>query len=211
MKNKLNCIISIILSSIISVTLLTGCNKQEDIVMPEIVFVAVNHYFIESEIVDDKFVDVEPYIQTTGYFINSNGEIKSFEFNDETILYSKDDALNHLTASTDEYLTLRELNSFHQKISNNHSDTDYDVISKDKLIDYYGTLNKISNEKELVLEKSPINIVTGLTIFYGVRINENNEEELVLIKEDGDLYYESDDSDAEKLYEVLNDIFPSLI
>ena len=209
MKNKINSSISIIISVIISITLLAGCNKQEAVVMPEIVFVAVNHFATDKKIIDGEYVDAEPYIKTKGYFINNNGEIKHFEFEDET--FFKKIELEDMSISMDKYCTNRNLYSFHQKISNNHSDTDYEVVSKAKLIDYYRTLNKISNDKELVLEKSPINIVTGLTIFYGVRINENNEEELVLIKEGGDLYYESDDSDAEKIYEVLNDIFPNLI
>ncbi|MGN0609002.1 MAG: hypothetical protein ACI4J6_07330 [Oscillospiraceae bacterium] len=201
----LNKIFALIVSTAMCLSLLSGCSEAEtaNVVMPDIVFVIFFHYPEEIEYVTGTFIG------TAGYYIDKNGEIKYFEFEDKeepAFDYEKE----YITM--EEYSDLRKLDELTEKIKENSFDTDFDAIQKEKLISYYKKLLKIDPKNKLENTKNSLNAVFGLTCFYGVRINGNNEKEYLVAHEYGDFYYSfiNNNYNVENLYKQLSEVFPEI-
>ena len=203
MKRKLNSIISIILSAIISVTLLTGCNKQEDVVMPDILFVICFRYPDEQEYLTGDFLG------TAGYYVKSNGEIRYFEFEDkeEPIFDYKQESI-----TMNEYLNDRKINAVHTKVTENSFETDFEIVTQEKIEQCYKLSMKIDENGIVSIPNTMFSpdAVLGLSYIYSVRYNENNEPEYLMIYEYGNEYYINTDKYAEKLYAELLEVFPEI-
>ncbi len=233
-KRKVHCLVAFIISAFLCVTVLSACNQTEEVQteettittaitlettsqtlseeelnalaqdMPEIVFVTYYHFPDELEYKTGKFIG------TSGYFIDKNGNIKYFEFENEEIACGflentvVDKDTNSIYDSYSEYSILQDLN---KKIQENSFETDYEPISKEKLIGYYDSLFEISNTK-IDTDTVRIPIDQGLSCLYGVRLDENNNEEYLLLNEHGDSYFNNEDRYAEQLSEQLSSVLP---
>ncbi len=192
----------IILLIISSLFLFTSCQNTSDyseVVLPDIVFVAVFHYPEEIQYLSGTFIG------TAGYCIDKNGEIKYFEFQDEEKPIFD---IEKGYTTIEEYTELRNLNELHKKIREICIDTEFDPVMKSDLMESYNMLLKINKKTKLGLEKDMLNTLWGTSYFYGVRINENNAEEYILIHEHGDYYYINDNRYASKLTSRLYKKFP---
>ena len=196
-------LISIILSVIIGVTFLTGCNKQEAVVMPEIVFVICFRYPLEQEYLTGNFLG------TAGYCVKSNGEIRYFEFedNEESIVDYKQDNI-----TMNEYLNYRKINDVHTKIVENSFETAFELVTQEKIEQCYELSTKINEDGTVSTPNTMFSpaAVLGLTYIYSVRYNENNALEYLMVYEYGNEYYINSDKYAEKLYIELLEVFPEI-
>lgn len=185
--------------------LFTSCKNisgDSEIVLPDIVFVAVFHYPEEIQYLSGTFIG------TAGYYIDKNGEIKYFEFQDEeNPIFDIEKDIEKGYTTMEEYIELRNLNEFHQKIREICIDTEFAPVTKSDLTESYNILLKINKKTKLGLEKDNLGTLWGTAYFYGVRINENNAEEYILIHEDGDYYYINDNRYAKKLTSRLYEKF----
>ena len=169
---------------------------DDDIVLPDIVFVAYFHYPEKSKYLSGEFIG------TSGYYIDKNGEIKYFEFEDETEpLFEKE------SITIEEYSDLRNIEELHKRISEIGIDTNIEPLSQEDFKKYYKELSKIEKDTKLKCEGSYITITCGSTCFYGVRINDNKEE-YIQIYEGGDTFYLNDDKYAKSLFNHLTYFFP---
>ena len=172
---------------------------DKDIILPDIVFVRAHHYPSEEEYVTGKFIG------TAGYYVDKNGVIFYFEFEDEAKLIFEEKQV-----TIEEYADLRNIKELNKRIAEIGVATELEPVPKKDLINYYKSLSKIKKGTALELEKSITCIYSGTNYLYGVRINDNNEEEYILICEDGDFYYHNNKRSARNLYGYLRDIMPSL-
>ena len=209
MKNKLNRIISIILSSIITVTFFTACEKTDKNVtdMPNIVFVSF-FYYPEKRVFNDGF-----FIGTSGYYIDKDGNIKYFELQNviENIYVDSD------IIRMKEYMDFRGIPTLHKIIEKNSIEAESETISTvsvEQLENYYNMLLNIDADGKLaydfVGDKSSgivIQSVSGIKCTYGVKYNSNGELEFVLLNENGNEYYINKNEKAEDLYQIINSIF----
>ncbi|MBD5145233.1 MAG: hypothetical protein HDT21_04880 [Ruminococcus sp.] len=188
------------------IMLFSGCDTEEtsskevDQIlqnMPDIVFVMYHYYPLEREYKTGNFIG------TSGYYIEKTGEIKYFEFEDEEPVFDYDNE----RITIEEYSNLRDIKKIHKKILENNFNTDYEPIQIEDLVDYHKYLLKINSKYKLEFNVSSVDIVLGLTCFYGVKINENKEEEYILIYEYGDFYYDNDNKYAKKIYAQLKNFF----
>lgn len=187
--------------------LLSGCDSSvnqsadNDIVLPDIVFVKYLYYPGEQEYKTGTFEG------TSGYYIDKNGYIKYFEFEDqEDRPFIGDYNGEFVEIDAEEYSTLRKLREFTEKIKQYGFDTQFDPIPKEDLVNYYKLLLKINSKENLKFESSYLCLVYGSYCFYGVRTNENNEEEYIVIYEGGDMYYINENKYAKDLYNELADV-----
>lgn len=183
--------------------LFTSCKSisgDSEVVLPDIVFVAVFHYPYEMQYLSGTFIG------TAGYCIDKNGEIKYFEFQDEENPIFE---LDKDYTTMEEYIKLRKLNELHKKIREICIDTEFAPVAKSDLTESYNMLLKINKKTKLGLEMDNLGTTWGTIYFYGVRINENNAEEYVLIHEFGDYYYINDNRYAKKLTSRLYEKFPA--
>ena len=176
---------------------LSGCGQENsaDIVMPEIVFAAYNWSPSETEYETGTFIGV------SGSLIDSNGNIKYFEFEETNEPYYNYD---EESITMEMYSELRNMSEFHKKAVENSVDTyKYSAVSKEDLQEYYGMLEKIDTDTEMLCQGTLFPGINGLYCVYGVRINENNDVEYSPLMEIGDNYYKTENNYAEKLYEKL--------
>ncbi len=197
-------LVTVILSAAI---LLLGCGSSvnqstdNDIVLPDIVFVKYSYYPGEREYKTGKFTG------TSGYYIDKNGYIKYFEFEDqEDRPFIGNYNGEFVEIDVEEYSTLRKLSEFTEKIRQYSFDTQFDPIPKEDLVNYYKLLLKINSKENLKFESSNLCLVFGSDCFYGVRTNENNEEEYIVIYEGGDMYYINENKYANDLYKELANV-----
>ena len=194
MKNKLNRIITIILSSIISVTLFTGCAKTESVPeettvsettakysdeelellaqdMPEIVFV-MSHHYDNSNIV--------------GYYVTNTGEIKLYDFRqiapDETYeIPDVYDRLEEVVCSKiipSDYIKSKGESIYQEQIlTSNHLET----ISKNILIQNYKKLLMVDTDSDYEISENIFNETQGYNSVYGIRRGKDGKEEIILL------------------------------
>lgn len=189
-------IISVIMAIMVCVVGLSGCGEsQTEVEMPEIVFAAYNWSPSETEYETGTFIGV------SGSLIDSNGNIKYFEFEETNEPYYNYD---EESITMEMYSELRNMSEFHKKAVENSVDTDkYSAVSKEDLQEYYGMLEKIDTDTEMLCQGTLFPGINGLYCVYGVRINENNDVEYIPLMEIGENYYKTENNYAEKLYEKL--------
>ncbi|MCH5348962.1 MAG: hypothetical protein J1E40_06540, partial [Oscillospiraceae bacterium] len=103
---------------------------DEDIILPDIVFVDVAHIHTEKEYLTGKFVG------TAGYYIDKNGKIFYFEFEDET-----KPIFEEKQVTIEEYSDLRNIKELNKRIAENSVDTKLEPVPKKDLINYYKSLS----------------------------------------------------------------------
>ena len=205
MKNKLNRIISIAISAIITVTLFTGCERTESVSeettvsettakysdeelelmaqdMPEIVFV-MSHHYDNSNIV--------------GYYVTNTGEIKLYDFRqiapDET--YEIPDVYDRLEEAVCSGISSSEYSSQEQSITISGQG----IISNETLIEQYKKLLIVNQESQYEEHESLADMVQGSYNLYGIRCNTNKEKEIVLLYGGGDYIFKREDDNANEL------------
>ncbi|MCH5348963.1 MAG: hypothetical protein J1E40_06545 [Oscillospiraceae bacterium] len=168
---------------------------DEDIILPDIVFVICDYGY--------KRWDDAPY-KIQGYYIDKNGEIKYFNITDDY-----EQRWPEFKITLDEYPDVRNIEELHKKITEAGVDTRLEPMPQEDLMNYYKSLMKINKKTKLEYWSNMTNTIVEFKFIYGVRINENNEEEYVLILEKGDgSYWSRDNSHVEKdLLRKLIDIF----
>ena len=133
-----------------------------------------------------------------GFFINNKGDIKSYDFREiapEEFYYIGD---------VDVYNQLKEIGV----------DTDFDSISKEKMVNLYKKILSVSDDNQVKVVYSSDgerpSEISGYYSIYAARFNENKEIEIISLGEYGDLNTYCTDSNANELFEELKEIFPSL-
>ena len=208
---KLNHIISIILSSIISVTLLTGCEKSESIPeettssettvsettakysdeelelmiqdMPEVVFVLAYHNDNEN---------------IFGYFITKTGQTKMFDFRqiapNETYMVS--DVYNKLETALCSEIKMTEFPQYAEDII---TEKNLHTFSAEELSSYYKKLLLIENNADYVEWGFSLDGTRNQFCFYGIK-NNSIQEECILLDGIGDYYeYKHNNPEARTL------------
>lgn len=170
--------------------------------MPDIVFVAAfsSHYQSEAG--------------TAGYYIEKSGVVKYFHL-DENKMFSCDFsklpaervALNHSTTIED-FSLICGISEFHEEIQKNS--ISHDMVDSESVISCYRTLLRIDENKSLYHPMFVPCMLVDDYRCYGVRFNDNNEEEYILIKESSNLWYENTDEYAKRLYEQLSIVYPEM-
>lgn len=222
MKNKLNSIISIILSAIITVTLFTGCEKSESVMeettslettakysdeelelmaqdMPEIVFV-MSHHYDNSNIV--------------GYYVTNTGEIKLYDFRqiapDET--YEIPDVYDRLEEAVCSEITpyMYWNEDFYQK--EKITEKDLLQINNDELIKQYKKLLLVDCNNEMIIYDSMLGSEDGEYNGYGIRYSNTKEKEVILLHSQGEFIYQRYDDYANELFSWMrfDNYFPNI-
>lgn len=156
--------------------------------MPEIVFVLSHHY-------DDTNI--------LGYYVTNTGEIKLYDF--------RQIAPNEIYEIPDVYDRLEEAGC--SKIEPHPSlyfdETTYQelLIAEEKFTDIsekilirdYKSLLLTDKDSEYVEYESIADMVQGYYDIYGIRYNENNEREIILLGSEGDYIFRRDDEYAKEL------------
>lgn len=220
---KANRIITIILSALISVSLLSGCNETEMPTdetttsetaettqkytdeeldelaqnMPEIVFVLSHHY-------DDTNI--------LGFFITNTGEIKMFDFRniapDE--IYEVPDVYDRLEEAVCSEINPSMYYDEEQFEKERITEDELGTVSEEELIEYYKQLLLIDSDADLV-DHVPITVVIGDYRVYGITNNYNGEKEFTLLGGySHDYHSEHSIINAEQLYSELMSLFPEL-
>ena len=221
-EKKIRCIFSIVLASIISISLLSGCKQAESVPeettvsettakyseeelelmaqdMPEIVFV-MSHHYDNSNIV--------------GYYVTNTGEIKLYDFRqiapDET--YEIPDVYDKLEEATCSeiapYVYWDEDSYQKEKIA----EEDLLQISKYELINQYKKLLLVDCGNEGIFYDSMLGSEGGEYKGYGIRYLNSNEKEVVLLCSQGEYIYQRYDDYANDLFSWLrfDDYFPNI-
>lgn len=170
--------------------------------MPDIVFVAVYSNTSQSET-----------IGTSGYYIEKDGTVKSFYFDERLPFdgdYSKiDDKLSlDYEMTIEDFSSVFGLDELHKKIQANS--VNCGSVSRENVIDCYRTLLKINEKSTLYAPEVTILMIVDEYRCYGVRLNENNEEEYVIIEVQGNSFWKNDTNQANRLYEQLTVVYPEL-
>lgn len=170
--------------------------------MPDIVFVAVYSNTSQSE-----------KTGITGYYIEKDGTVKSF-YLDERLPFDGDYSKIDDKLSLDYEMTIEDFSSvfgldeLHKKIQANS--VSYGSVNRESVIDCYRTLLKINEKSALYAPEVTILMVVDEYRCYGVRLNENNEEEYVIIEVQGNSFWKNDTNQANRLYEQLTTVYPEL-
>ena len=170
--------------------------------MPDIVFVAVYSNTSQSET-----------IGTSGYYIEKDGTVKSF-YLDERLPFDGDYSKIDDKLSLDYEMTIEDFSSvfgldeLHKKIQANS--VNCGSVSRENVIDCYRTLLKINEKSTLYAPEVTILMIVDEYRCYGVRLNENNEEEYVIIEVQGNSFWKNDTNQANRLYEQLTAVYPEL-
>ena len=170
--------------------------------MPDIVFVAVYSNTSQSET-----------IGTSGYYIEKDGTVKSF-YLDERLPFDGDYSKIDDKLSLDYEMTIEDFSSvfgldeLHKKIQANS--VSYGSVNRESVIDCYRTLLKINEKSTLYAPEVTILMIVDEYRCYGVRLNENNEEEYVIIEVQGNSFWKNDTNQANRLYEQLTVVYPEL-
>lgn len=170
--------------------------------MPDIVFVAVYSNTSQSET-----------IGTSGYYIEKDGTVKSF-YLDERLPFDGDYSKIDDKLSLDYEMTIEDFSSvfgldeLHKKIQANS--VNCGSVSRENVIDCYRTLLKINEKSTLYAPEVTILMIVDEYRCYGVRLNENNEEEYVIIEVQGNSFWKNDTNQANRLYEQLTVVYPEL-
>lgn len=200
--NKIKRIFSIVISSIITVTLLAGCNKQEDVVMPEIVFVKF-------------YWDYENII--TGEFISQNGQVISFEFTDMNFEKEFENSSRKLfeVNELNQYSEVRDIQKINKLIYEYYKKNDYSVeknIPQSNVIDYYNELCQVNTNYKMNTDGyTETNDLIGWTCMYGIRKNKENIDEFVFIREYGKYYLTTTEKHTNNLFWSFHDVFTQMM
>ena len=222
MKNKLNRIISIAISAIITVTLFTGCERTESVSeettvsettakysdeelelmaqdMPEIVFV-MSHHYDNSNIV--------------GYYVTNTGEIKLYDFRqiapDET--YEIPDVYDRLEEAVCSEITpyMYWNEDFYQK--EKITEKDLLQINNDELIKQYKKLLLVDCNNEVITYNSMLGSEGGEYNGYGIRYSNTKEKEVILLHSQGEFINQRYDDYANELFSWMrfDNYFPNI-
>ena len=205
MKNKLNSIISIILSSIITVTLLTACAKTESVAeettvsettakysdeelelmaqdMPEIVFV-MSHHYDSSNI--------------RGLYVTNKGEVKMYDFNSfaPSETYDIEEVYDKIEEAECSELYINSLYTLTQE--------DMFTVPQSTMLNYYKTLLKtdgnIQYKTGVILHDDEY----GTYKYYGIRNTEVKNEVILLSGSGNGFDYYSDNTYSIELDDKL--------
>ena len=192
-------LLSGIMAVAVCVVGLSGCGESppEEVEMPDVVFVMYQYYPIEKEYSTGNFIG------TSGCYIDKNGKIRRFEFEDEQNITG---ILENKNISMKNYFKTRNLDAFYEKVIENSYETEYSPIPKEDLLNCYKLLLKVDMESELNYQDPHVTAILGLYCIYGIRINEKNEMEYMMIHEFGDAFYESNNKYSNKLYKQINEL-----
>ena len=227
MKNKLNRIISIILSSIITVTLLTCCAKTESVPeettvsettaatipadlteeemaiwesMPEIVF--VKFYWDYSDII-------------TGEYIDKYGCIRSFKFDD--MPYEPDKAGDFTILDVkkiEQYAEARNVEKVHTRITEHYKIVSDEAIIKKigqkELLDFYLELLQVNINKKMEYDYFVDNALYGWSCIYGIRKDKNNVDKVIFLREYGHDFLTTKEKHTENLFYALHTVFSQM-
>ena len=219
MKNKLNRIISIIISSIISVTLFTACEKSESIPeettvsettakysdeelelmaqdMPEIVFVLSFNHNNEN---------------IYGYYVTNTGDIKIYDFReiapDKTYevpdIYTKlaEACCDKLEPENYDDLFFEEYTIYENELCD---------LSKEQITEYYKKLLQINDNAIYNDNVVPMDYEIGNFRFWGIKKHNNQKYEFLLLYGDGaDYRYDHPDPMAVEIYMEFRRFLPN--
>ena len=137
----------------------------------------------EQEIV---FIYRELYYESynnSGYFIDNTGDKYSFDLSDKEFEYELDEELY-------EYLVANKENLLCEP-----------YLSQQELIEWYGYLCEIDSDAEI--EQGLYSLSGGGDVFLGIRLNRENETEIILLESTGCWGKINTDINAKKLAEVF--------
>ncbi len=229
-KRKVHCLVALIMSVLLCVTIFSACNQIEKVQteettittavtsettgqtlseeelnalaqdMPEIVFV-MSHHYDNPNIAEDN-------TNILGFYITNKGEMKLYDFRkiapDE--IYDIPDVYDRL-----EEATCSEVHYFADDPNSSVilSKDDLSKISEEELLEYYKKLlsvngTTIDNSSGYVLDS-----IIGNYSFYGIKNNDNGEREIIFLSGYSERYnYDNSDPKASELLEGLSYIFP---
>ena len=190
-KKRIQRIFSVALVTVLSVSLLSGCertkNEVEEVVIPEIVFITSHHDYDEN---------------IKGYFITNEGKMKMYDFRN--------------IAPDEQYDLLEVMDQLDSALCTEMDrrgiiikEEDLPQISKEKLLEYYKMLQKVSKYSKIVTRESYLDVVAGYGHFYGIRFNKENEKEIIILNGWGDWYEENKDKNAKEINRL--ELFPGLL
>ena len=166
---------------------LSGCGEETtEVEMPEIVFITSHHDYDEN---------------IKGYFITNEGKMKMYDF--RNIAPDEQYDLLEVMDQLDSALCT-EINKGGIIIKAE----DLPQMPKEKLLEYYKILQKVSKDSKIVTRESYLDVVAGYGHFYGIRFNPQNEKEIITLNGWGDWYEENKDKNASKIN--LLELFPGL-
>ena len=209
---KLNHIISTILSSIITVTLLTACEKSESVPeettvsetstlettakysdeeleliaqdMPEIVFVLAYHNDNEN---------------IFGYYITNTGNIKMFDFREITPdeIYEIPNVYDRLKEATCSELVISSPIVFDEDLL---EENELYIFPHQTIMDYYKKLLLMNGNAQYVDRGYALNGGYGHYKFYGIKTDGENKEFILLFGDGEDYEYIHEDKNALSMY-----------
>jgi len=180
---------------------LCGCKEEEISIddMPEIVFVKFNWRDDEFK---GEYIDKEGYVRSfeiteenDGSFRNNNRAIKSIR------QFGNTDAIK----KADELIMQNFKNSSNENIVNK--------IGEEEMKSYYEELLKVNTNKRLKIEGFTVSCaVSEWYCIYGKKKNNDNEEEIVFIREAAGLTYcfVTKEKHADNLFWDLADVFTKM-
>ncbi len=165
--------------------------------MPEIVFVKA--YYHEGE--EDC---------TKGYYIKNDGTVNNFELENENIFdYRKIANQKFIMESRYEKIfDLSEVLKQCEKLEENTVSTEEKIVDAEDLKGYYKMLLNV-DENAVMKNSFDVSAVLHPQYgFYGIRFNDDGEQEMLTLREYGGEWSISTDSNADKLYEHIKSEFP---
>ena len=201
--------VTVFLGALMLLTCFVSAEKDSEKLyaeMPDIVFVAVYSNTSQSE-----------KTGITGYYIEKDGTVKYFHLKhlDKCNFFSCD--FSKISAerldldyvpTIEDFSSICNIAEFHEEIQKNS--IGHDMVDRESIISCYRTLLRINENKPLFSPMFVPCMVVNDYRCYGVRFNDDNDEEYILIKESSNLWYKNTDEQAKRLYEQLNIVYPEM-
>ena len=214
---KIKRILSLTISAIISVTLLAGCEKAESVAEETTVSETTAKYSDEElELMAQDMPEI-PFVlayekegdNIFGCYVMNTGEVKLFDFRtiapDE--VYDVRDVYDRLEEATCDRLEPVPSMNYEERLI---TEDELAKITYDEVIEYYKILLSIEGDAEYI-EWDYSFEYNGSYLFYGIKANDQNEEECILLRGFGaESEYLHNNSDARLLYAAFLRFLPNL-
>lgn len=197
-------VFSLLVSTIICLSLFSGCGEAEtaNVVMPDIVF--VKFYWKYNGNINGEYIDKDGYI-------------RSFEFTglDLSAELEADDQKLSDVKKISQYTEARGVYKIHDMILKHYEVADDNsivkTISQEELSGYYDELLKVNlNKKMKMVGYTTLQSLPDWSCMYGVKKDSNSIDEIVFIKESSNYYLATKEKHTDSLFWKCQTVFSQI-